>query len=447
MGVSLHEIPHEDLEPQIAPVIVLGEDLKGSPGKLIERRVPSSSSLCSHGDSEASHGSGKDKPMKWNRAQTVLFRATVLAFLFMVLEVVGGFISQSVAIKADAAHMFSDVSGYIIALAAAYLANRGANKRFPYGYKRVEILGALMSVLLIWIVTGWLVVEAVQRLLEPEEVNHKVMVTTAALGIVFNLCIFWTLGGQHHHHHGMPCTGHHHHHHGGGGACGHAHGRPLERLHRAAAPSCCGHGEKDPEQALCGEGCHAADREDEPLRGPGDQHGSCGSRHHNHQHGHGAACGGRCGGSAAGVENLNVRGALLHALGDLLQSVGVLAAGIIMWLAPSCWWADSATTLVFSLVVFWTTRRLICDIFAILMQRAPAAICADSLEEEILSVAGVSAVDKLSVWSLSSEHHVMSAHLRVCEHASSVRAAIRAVEVICRRHGISDTTIQVEPLA
>ena len=142
-------------------------------------------------------------------------------------------------------------------------------------------------------------------------------------------------------------------------------------------------------------------------------------------------------------DNLNVRGAVLHALGDLLQSIGVLIAGIIMWVVPSWWWADPVATLLFSVIVFWTTRPLIVDITDILMQRAPTALSVDTLEKELMAVPGVERVYKLSVWSLSSDKHVMSAHVKV-KRGSRAGVALRAMENICWSHKVRDTTIQVE---
>lgn len=136
---------------------------------------------------------------------------------------------------------------------------------------------------------------------------------------------------------------------------------------------------------------------------------------------------------------------MLHALGDLLQSIGVLIAGIIMWAAPRCWWADPVATLFFSIIVFWTTRPLVMDISAILMQRAPKSVCADTLEEELLGVPGAACVERLSVWSLSSSHHVMSVHVKVADGCSAA-AVLRSMEAVCKLHNISDTTIQVDLL-
>mmetsp|Transcript_6169 Transcript_6169/g.17225 ORF Transcript_6169/g.17225 Transcript_6169/m.17225 type:complete len:627 (+) Transcript_6169:94-1974(+) len=534
------------------------------------------------------------KKPRWTRAQVVLLRATILAFIFMIIEFVGGYVSQSVAIASDAAHMFSDVSGYIIALAAAYLSSRGATRKYPYGYKRVEVLGALMSVVLIWVVTLWLVLEAVERLVKPQEVNHAVMVSTAAMGIVFNVCIFCVLGAQHHHHYGMPCTGHHDdsktdgrghrhghsdqshsspHHHGhdsdleAGHQCCHQHQQgeaelslvtdghhhaaaaegPTHELcphdhshancsHHSTAHTHCSHHSKahahshsscshhshahahthhTEEHESHGHGhhdCHSHSEEGPCCHGDADGHehggaeGHCGHGHshhpgdhkhaaadehsgcHGHEHSHGHETGGHhcshgnghshvsrseedhgghgcdhgheihgsgyghgCGhdhgheghGCGHDHENLNVRGAVLHALGDLLQSIGVLIAGLVMWAVPSWWWADPIATLFFSIVVFWTTRPLILDIFAILMQRAPVAVCADTLESELLAVPGALRVESLSVWSLSSDHHVMSAHISVAP-GHGAEAVLRAMEAVCRQHRIWDTTIQVE---
>lgn len=130
-------------------------------------------------------------------------------------------------------------------------------------------------------------------------------------------------------------------------------------------------------------------------------------------------------------------------MGDLLQSIGVLIAGILMWLRPSWWWADPVTTLMFSVIVFWTTRPLIKDITGILMQRAPLNIDTHTLEEQMHLLRDVESVTRLSVWSLSSDYHVMSAHVQI---GDGVRrdVAIQSINKLCREHGIRDTTIQID---
>lgn len=87
----------------------------------------------------------------------------------------------------DAAHIFSDVSGFIISIIAIKLSKIEANKKMSFGYHRAEILGALTSVIVIWGLVIWLVVEAVYRIIDPEEIDDTIMLVTAILGLIFNI--------------------------------------------------------------------------------------------------------------------------------------------------------------------------------------------------------------------------------------------------------------------
>lgn len=87
----------------------------------------------------------------------------------------------------DAAHIFSDISGFAISIIAIKLSKISPNNKMTFGYHRAEILGALTSVLVIWGLTVWLVIEAVYRVINPEEIDDLIMLITAILGFVFNL--------------------------------------------------------------------------------------------------------------------------------------------------------------------------------------------------------------------------------------------------------------------
>ena len=81
----------------------------------------------------------------------------------MTVELVGGYISGSLAIMTDAAHLASDVSGFVVSLFALYLAERKATITLSYGFKRAEIIGAILSIIIIWFLTGVLLLEAYVR--------------------------------------------------------------------------------------------------------------------------------------------------------------------------------------------------------------------------------------------------------------------------------------------
>lgn len=90
------------------------------------------------------------KPHKNTQSLSKLYIVSFICFLFMAVEIVGGFLANSIAIMTDAAHMFSDLSGFAIAIASLFIAARPASPIMSYGYHRAEIIGALMSVALIW---------------------------------------------------------------------------------------------------------------------------------------------------------------------------------------------------------------------------------------------------------------------------------------------------------
>ena len=154
---------------------------------------------------------------------------TIMAIcvLFMTCEVVGGYFAGSLAIMTDAAHLLSDAASFAISLGAVWLAERPRTAHATFGFHRVEIFGALASVLLIWVLTAVLCFEAVERIRNPEPVKGDIMFITAALGLGVNLAMMRVLhgggggdeggGGGGGSHHGHSHAGGHGHSHGGSG--------------------------------------------------------------------------------------------------------------------------------------------------------------------------------------------------------------------------------------
>jgi cobalt-zinc-cadmium efflux system protein len=123
-----------------------------------------------------------------------LAAAFVLLGVFMVVEVVGGLLTNSLALLSDAGHMFTDVLGLGMALAAIQLAARGRDRRHrTFGLYRLEILAALANAVLLAVVASWVVVEAVRRFGDPHEVLAGPMLAVASAGLVANLVAFWLL--------------------------------------------------------------------------------------------------------------------------------------------------------------------------------------------------------------------------------------------------------------
>lgn len=120
----------------------------------------------------------------------------------MVIEFFGGYISGSMAIMTDAAHLLSDFTGFVISMVSVWIGTKQANRSLSFGYHRAEVIGALVSVILIWGLTLILVLEAIERIINPVEVDGKVMLITATLGLVFNLIMVKVLHSSGHSHHG-----------------------------------------------------------------------------------------------------------------------------------------------------------------------------------------------------------------------------------------------------
>ncbi|MBL8999111.1 MAG: cation transporter, partial [Gemmatimonadetes bacterium] len=110
----------------------------------------------------------------------------VLTATFLVVEVVAGFLSGSLALLADAGHMLTDVAGLALALVAVSFASRGPTPERTYGFQRAEILAALLNAVVLIGVAGFVLFEAVTRLVKPEPVATGPMLVVAVLGLCVN---------------------------------------------------------------------------------------------------------------------------------------------------------------------------------------------------------------------------------------------------------------------
>jgi cation diffusion facilitator family transporter len=171
-------------------------------------------SACSGGSKEDSlHCHQSRQEGVDTKARRKLVTASVLCLLFMIAEVVGGVLSNSLAIATDAAHLLTDFASFLISLFAIWMAAKPKSQKMSFGWHRAEVLGATVSVLMIWLVTGVLVYMAILRVIHQEfEINAVAMLVTSGLGLLFNILMGATLH-QHGHGHG-----------GGGGGHGHSHG-------------------------------------------------------------------------------------------------------------------------------------------------------------------------------------------------------------------------------
>jgi cobalt-zinc-cadmium efflux system protein len=142
-------------------------------------------------------------------------------------------------------------------------------------------------------------------------------------------------------------------------------------------------------------------------------------------------------------ENLNIRGALLHVLGDLLGSVAAIAAGVmIVWRG---WvWADPAFSVIISVLIIYSSWRLVADAVNVLLEGTPSHINAAAVEEAMRTVAGVRAVHDLHIWTITSGRHAVTAHVVINDASESYRLLREVREMLAGRFALTHSTIQIE---
>ncbi|XP_041828410.1 zinc transporter 2-like isoform X2 [Melanotaenia boesemani] len=142
--------------------------------------------------------------------------------------------------------------------------------------------------------------------------------------------------------------------------------------------------------------------------------------------------------------NASVKAAFVHVLGDLLQSIGVLLAAIIIHIWPEYKVADPICTFLFSVLVIGTTFPITKDVFRILMEGAPQGVSFSAVRELLLCLGDVAAVNNLHMWSLNVNRSLLSAHIAIDEEADSQEILRKATKLLRSEFGFSSITIQVE---
>ncbi|GAC1445836.1 MAG: cation diffusion facilitator family transporter [Pyrinomonadaceae bacterium] len=151
-----------------------------------------------HADGHAHHRADFARTGNRKRLRIVL----ILTAFYTLAEAVGGWVTGSLALFADAGHMLTDVAALVLALVALWFTARPATARKTYGYHRLEILAALTNGVALIVISLWIFYEAATRLIAPPAVSTRVMIAVATGGLVVNLISAWLLHGAQHSHDG-----------------------------------------------------------------------------------------------------------------------------------------------------------------------------------------------------------------------------------------------------
>jgi len=260
---------------------------------------------------------------------------------FFVIELVGGILTNSLALQTDAFHMLTDVVALAYALVAVRIAQRPITLKRTYGYYRVEILSAFLNGILLWAVVLFIFYEAFQRIQQPAGVQSLNMLIIAMLGLVANGLVAATL-----------------------------------------------------------------------------------SRSRN--------------------ESLNIKGAFLHVVADILGSLGAISAGLIMFFTG--WYqADPIASILIGVLVFYSSGKLVRDSVNVLLEGVPPHIDVYALEHRILGLEGVKNVHDLHVWSIAdAKMCCMSSHVVVIKGTDGKKLITNLINILKEEFGIDHTTIQLE---
>jgi len=174
-------------------------------------------------------------------------------------------------------------------------------------------------------------------------------------------------------------------------------------------------------------------------------HGHSHSGGGSHAHSHEAHLHNSDDSSSSNSRHINIRAALIHVLGDLLQSIGVLVSSLLIkFFGDSFKIADPICTLIFASIVLLTTCSVLKDTLTILLEGAPVNIDYDSLHHDLLNIKEVYKVHSLHLWSLTADIPVISAHLATCPSADAQQVRSDANKMLRSKYKIYRSTLQVE---
>ena len=276
-----------------------------------------------------------------SRTTSALAVALGITASFFVIELVGGILTNSLALQTDAFHMLTDVFALAYALFAAWLAQRPVTLKRTYGYYRVEILSAFLNGIFLWAVVIFVFYEAIQRIQQPAGVQSLNMLIIAVLGLIANGLVAATL-------------------------------------------------------------------------------------------------------SKSRNDSLNLKGAFLHVIADVLGSVGAISAGVIM-VFTGWYQADPIASIMIGVLVFYSSGKLVRDSVNVLLEGVPPHIDVASLERRMVGVKGIKNVHDLHVWSIAdTKMCCMSSHVVVEEGIDRKELITKLIHMLKEEFGIDHTTIQLE---
>uniref|UniRef100_U5EVT6 Putative solute carrier family 30 zinc transporter n=1 Tax=Corethrella appendiculata TaxID=1370023 RepID=U5EVT6_9DIPT len=319
------------------------------------------------------------------------------AFFFFV-EIVVGYVTNSMALVADSFHMLGDIAALVISFLSVKMSPKKWSKN-TFGWARAEVLGALVNAVFLVALCFSITIEACKRFIEEEHIhNPELLVIVGVIGLLVNiigLFLLYEHGGHGHSH---------------GGLSTHSHNKLA---HLAATD--------DNENNSF---FHNPTQQSATSQLPPSKKGG---------HSHDPA-------------SMNMRGAFLHVLSDALGSVIVIISAMIVWKTEwkYKYYMDPALSIVLVILILHSVWPLLRESALILLQTVPTHIQVDAIQRRLLEkVDGVLAVHEFHVWQLAGDRIIASAHIR-CRNLSEYMKIAEKVKEFFHNEGIHSTTIQPE---
>ncbi|KAK7098804.1 uncharacterized protein [Littorina saxatilis] len=364
-----------------------------------------------------------------------LLSMLALTASFFLVEIIVGYVTNSIALVADSFHMLSDVVALIVGFASIRIAKWPSRKN-TYGWVRAEILGALVNAVFLLALCFSILVESLKRLVTVEEIEKPVLLLiVGVLGLVINLIGLALFHNQTH--------GHSH-----GGGMSHSHGNKRKSNH-----------DPDPDESKSLVVSYNQTHGHSHRGGGSHSHGSKSDINldeskslvvtQNPDESQGPtvimeiSTSARA--KAVSSAQMNMRGVFLHVLGDALGSVVVIISSLIIWKAEGRWrfYVDPAMSIAMVILILSTTIPLLKQSSMILLQTTPNFLDQNQLIAKLNGVPGVLGVHEFHIWQLAGNRIVLSAHI-TCSNMREYMNIAAVVKDLFHKEGIHSTTIQPE---
>lgn len=286
---------------------------------------------------------------KQSKSKKTVYICLFFTLFFALVELIGGILSNSLALVGDSFHMFSDVVALLSSMIAIYYSSKKPNDKFTYGYLRLEIIVAFLNGIALMLISIYIFIEGIHRFITPREIDVKSMFSISMLGLFVNIVITMVL---------------------------------VISLKKE--------------------------------------------------------------------NNLNIKSAMLHFFGDLLNSIGVIFASVVIYYTKLNI-LDPIISLVIGSIIFYGGYKITKEAFYILMEATPIDVDIEKLKKDILSVEEIKGLHEFHIWKTDSEEisvtfHILLENYNDYDKNNNYILLNKINEILKEKYGIFHSTIQIENL-